>query len=390
MAVLFAANGLLLANVIPWFPIIKQDLGLSNTMFGVAIAGYPTGALVFGTVAGSLISRLGSARTAMAFGLAVAALLPAIALAPSMALLAAALLLTGASDALMDTAMNAHGLRVQRRYGRSILNSFHAMWSVGAVVGGLIGTFAIGAGVARPWHLGIAAVVIAAGMVSVSGWLLAGPEHAERTHEAEEATAAGFIPALRVAPATILGIGLLLITATSVEDVAGTWSGVYLDTVVGASPGVLGLGFVAAQTMMVVGRVTGDRVVDRFGGVRVARTGLLLSLAGLAVVIAGRSVPMVLLGFGMSGLGVSTVYPLAMVAAGEIPGVRSGDGLTIVTWMSRVGFLLMPPLVGVLADLFSLPAGIGLVAAMAATGAVLARLLAPGSTGADVVTNRTP
>lgn len=384
VALLFVVNGLMLANLVPWFPIIKSDLGLSNTLFGIAIAGYPTGALVVGPIGGALIGRFGSARSAVAAGIAAALMLPLIGAAPHGVVLGLALFLTGGSDAIMDTAMNAHGLRVQRRYGRSIINSFHALWSGGAVVGGLVGSAAIGAGLSRPGHLAVVGGVAAVTLAVVLRWLLPGPEHAERTEEAGAGTSAGLLPALRAAPATILGLGLLLITGTSVEDVAGTWSGVYLDEVVGAAAGVVGLGFVSAQAMMFVGRIFGDRVVDRYGPARVARAGLAVSLAGLVVVIVGRNVPAVLLGFGMSGLGVSTVYPLAMVAAGEIPGVRSGDGLTIVTWMSRIGFLAMPPLVGLVADAVSLPAGIGVVAAMAAIGSLLAGLLRGSTPDPDV------
>ena len=377
MAVLFIANGITLSNLIPWYPVIKSDLVLSNTMFGIAVAAYPLGALALGTSSGPLIARLGSGRTATSFAVVTAAFLPVVALAPGFWTFAAAMTMMGAADAVTDAAMNSHGLRVQRRYGRSIINSFHALWSSGAVAGGLVGSVAIGIGLTRPVHLsGIAALVIV--LVLVTGrWLLPGPEHAERTDEAQEDHGVGLRSAVMSAPLVLVGLGVLLMSSTALEDTAGTWSGVYLKEVVGAPAGALGLGFVAAQVLMVVGRLTGDRVVDRLGPVNVARWGLLLSASGMLVVVLSTNLLLVLVGFAMSGLGVATIYPLGMVAAGEIPGVRSGDGVTLVSWLGRVGFLVVPPAIGAVADAVSLPAALAMVVVAAFGGSFLAPLLRP-------------
>lgn len=377
VAILFVANGITLSNMIPWFPVIKADLSLSNTAFGVAVAAYPLGALALGAMSGPLISRFGSGRSATAFAVVTASFLPLVAIAPSFWTFAGAMVFMGAGDAVTDAAMNSHGLRVQRRYGRSIINAFHALWSTGAVAGGLIGSVAIGLGVTRPAHLsGVALFVIV--LVLVTGrWLLPGPEHAERTDEGLEEHGAGLRSAIVSAPLVLLGLGVLLMSSTGLEDTAGTWSGVYLSEVVGAPAGALGLGFVSAQVLMVVGRVTGDRVVDRFGAVNVARWGLLLSAAGMLIVVMSTSLAPALLGFAMSGLGVATIYPLGMAAAGEIPGVRSGDGVTLVSWLARVGFLVVPPAIGLVADTVSLPAALAMVVAAAVAGSFLAPLLRP-------------
>ncbi|MFD6092638.1 MFS transporter [Oerskovia sp. NPDC060338] len=161
VATLFFTNGAIFANLFPEYPAIKAELGLSNAQYGLAIAAFPTGALVAGLAAGGLIRRLRSSRVAVAGTVLTGTGVLAAGLSSTWTLLAVGLLLAGAMDAITDVAQNAHGLRVQRRYGRSILNSFHAVWSIGAVTGGLMGAGAVAIGMSRGLHLGLSALVFA-------------------------------------------------------------------------------------------------------------------------------------------------------------------------------------------------------------------------------------
>ena len=150
---LFLSNGALFAGLLPRYPEIKSDLGLSNSALGAAVAAFAAGALVVGPIAGAALRRWGSARSAVGGAVLIALCALAAALAPNGAVLAAALFAAGAADAVTDVAQNAQGLAVQRRYGRFIINSLHAVWSMGAVLGGLIGVAAIAAGVPRACQL---------------------------------------------------------------------------------------------------------------------------------------------------------------------------------------------------------------------------------------------
>jgi len=386
VAVLFLVNGLTLANVVPWFPAIKTDLGLTNTWFGLGLAAGPLGGLLCGMAAGPLAARLGSGRTASRGALLGLLGLPAVALASTWVGFAGSMLLLGSADAVTDAAMNAHALRVQRRYRRSIINSFHALWSLGAVAGGLLGAGAVAVGVPRPVHLGAVAVLLAVTILVSRRWQLQGPEHAEQVtdvHTAEDdlATAApgvgqGLLQALRTSPWLLLGLAGLPTMAGAVEDAAASWSAIHLRESLDASAFVAGLGFVAAQTLMVVGRVTGDRLVDRFGAARVARSGALLATVGMLGVAAGPAPAVVICGFALAGLGVSTLFPLGLAAAGNIPGVRSADGVAIASWVARLSFLAVPPVVGVVADATSLRWGLALVVLCTLVAAALSGLLA--------------
>ena len=105
---------------------------------------------------------------------------------------------------------------------------------------------------------------------------------------------------------------------------------------------------------MTIGRLTGDRVVDRFGQRRVARAGGALMAAGMGFALAVPSIPTTLIGFALAGLGVATLVPAVYHAADELPGLPRGLGLAAVNWLLRIGFLLSPPLIGLIADATSL------------------------------------
>lgn len=156
----------------------------------------------------------------------------------------------------------------------------------------------------------------------------------------------------------------LVVIASSgalVEDSESSWSAIYLSGSLGTSALIAGAGFIALQGMQFVGRIFGDRLVDKFGQRAVARAGGTIVLLGMGLALMFPTVIGSIVGFGLAGLGVSTLIPAAMHAADELPGFRPGAGLTIVSWLLRVGFLVSPPIVGAIADASSLRVGLLIV-----------------------------
>jgi MFS family permease len=152
---------------------------------------------------------------------------------------------------------------------------------------------------------------------------------------------------------------------------------VYLRDELPAGAATAGLGFVAMSAAMTIGRLTGDRAVDRFGQRRVVRAGGALTAGGMGLALALPSIPTTVLGFALAGLGVATLVPAVYHAADELPGLRRGLGLAVVNWLLRIGFLVSPLLIGVLADAFSLRVAL-LTVVLAGLGAlVLGRVLPP-------------
>jgi MFS family permease len=374
VAALFLTNGALFANLLPRYPEIKTDLQLSNAVYGAAIAAFSGGALVAGLTAGALIRRFHSSRVAVAGTIGIGVFVVVAGLATSPVVLAAALFVAGASDAVTDVAQNAHGLRVQRNYGRSIINSFHAVWAVGAIVGGLMGAAAIALNISRTTHLAVAAAVFSAVVLIAYPFLLRGPDHDD--HPA--ARAAGLAGAGTAVYAILVALVVIAIAGATVEDAGSSWATLYLRDSLGAPGPVAAFGYVALVGFMFVGRLIGDRLVDRFGERAVARAGGIVAAAGMGVALAFPSVPGTIAGFAAAGLGVATLIPAAMHGADQLPGMRPGTGLTAVTWLMRIGFFGAPLLVGVIADAISLRVGLlsvpvaGLVV-VALAGALSAR-----------------
>ncbi|MGN7251816.1 MFS transporter [Arthrobacter sp. SAFR-014] len=393
VAILFLTNGALFANLLPRYPAIMAELGLNNAQFGLAVAAFPLGALLAGLAAGVLIRRFRSSRVAVAGTILTSLGILCAGMAPSWAMLAAALFFAGAMDAVTDVAQNAHGLRVQRLYQRSIINSLHAVWSIGAVLGGLMGAAAAGLDLAPGIQLSISAALFAALTLCCYRFLLPGPEtddDGESAAAAADGTAAPGPEPSSAARGTVAKYGVLaalVLIATAValvEDAGSSWSAIYLSDTLGAATTLAGFGFVALTGAQFVGRLLGDRLVDRFGQRTVARAGGLIAAVGMGTALAVPSIPGTILGFAAAGLGVATLVPAAMHAADELPGLRPGTGLTMVSWLMRVGFLVSPPVVGAVADAASLRAGLFVVPLagllVLALSAVLAKRLKPGFT----------
>ncbi|MEJ2869846.1 MFS transporter [Actinomycetospora sp. OC33-EN08] len=370
---LFVVNGATYNSLVPRFPALRDGLGLSNAELGTAIAAFPAAALLLGVLAGPLVARFGSGRVAASVSLLGALLLPLVAVAPGWWALAAALFVLGVTDAWTDAAMNAQGLVVQERYGRSIINGLHATWSIAAVGAGLLGAGAAGLGVPIGWHLTAVAVVLV--VVSALAWVFVVPDP---PHAPESPSGSGGVRSvLRSRPAVVglLAIAGLMVCSGAVEDSSASWGAVYLRDDLGAGAFVAGLPFVAFQVFMTAGRIGGDRVVDRFGAARVARLGALVAAVALAVALLVAHPVAAVVGWSLAGLGVATLFPLAFAAAGTVPGVRPGDGIAVVGFLARLGFLVTPPVIGAIADASSVGTGLLLVPVAALGAAVLARSL---------------
>jgi MFS family permease len=383
VAACFFINAVFFANLVPRLPEVKEHLGLSNSSLGAALATFPIGSLLAALWSAALIRRLGSARVA-SFGLVgLGAATWAVSVAPNWGALAAVLLVGGALDAFVDVAQNGHGLRVQRLYDRSILNSFHGVWSVGAVTGGLLGSAAAGLEIPLPLHLGVSTVLFGAiALVSFRG-LLPGPDDEDLVEvpdleEGPDAESPVRPPATRRSALRVLAaLGALSACGVFVEDAGASWSALYLRNELAASAAVAGLGFVALQGAMTVGRLTGDRVVDRFGQRRVVRSGGVLIAVGMGLALAFPSVLSTLAGLALAGLGVATLIPAVFHAADELPGLPRGLGLAVSNWLLRIGFLVSPLLIGFLADAISLRVALVTVVLGGLGAVVLARFLRP-------------
>ena len=393
VSALFVANGVMSASILPRLPAIKDNLGLSNGELGAAVAAMPVGGLIAGGLVGLLIARFGSGRVATVAGVLAAATLVTVGLATSWLTLALAMLVLGMFDATMDASMNAHGIGLQRQYGRSILQGFHGMWSVGSLAAAAVGAIAAGAGVPVSISLAAAAGVTVI-MVLVAGRWLLPASVADAPHD----TAGDEIVHLRSMPRllrVLLPIAMLGILCVTIQGSAATWSAVYLAEVLGQPAGIAASAFVVYMGAMVLGRLTNDRWVDRWGSTAVVRAGAVIASCGLflAIVAAPLASPVLAFaGFGAVGLGSSPMFPVMIGAAGSRPGIPAGHGVALVAWLVRIGLIFAPAMVGAAADVWGLAAALAIplvagiaiaVVAPVMTGAPRGGLRAPERSGRD-------
>ncbi len=372
VTVAFTVHGLIGVTWVPRIPQIKENLGLGEGAMGVALLGAPVGVAIAVRFTGSLVARLGSRTTTLLGGFAGALSLIPLGLAWNLGALLFALLLFGAALGVMDVAMNAQGVAVERDYGRPLMSGMHGWFSIGTLVAALVGSAAAHAHVPVAAHLPAATVVLAVVLLVGCRNLL--DRSADLVPEAPPASTGGDPPG----PGRrwlLLTLGIIGLCSFVGEGAMADWSAIYLRENLGTGPGTAGLGFAGCAVAMTVGRLTGDRVVARFGPVRVMRAGSLLAAGGLAFGLAARDPVAAVAGFTLFGLGVAVVAPVTFSAAGNVPGVPAATGISRVTAIGYGGLLGGPPVIGFVAQ------GVGLGWALAVPVALvgLIFLLAPAA-----------
>ncbi len=263
-----------------------------------------------------------------------------------------------AVDAVADISMNVQAADVSGRSSSSVIQRFHAAWSIGALAGAGSGTAAAAAGIGLALQLAITGVVLSLAVASVARGL------SPRTDAPSEPSAGA-----RRVPVLVLLAALAGVVAV-VEGAPGDWAAVFVTDVHGATDGVAGLGFVAVAGGMVLGRLVGDRVTDWLGGARLFVGALLLVGLGIGVVVTSPVTPVAVMGFALAGLGISVLFPALYLQAATTPGVPSGLGVGVMSSGARVGFLVSPVVVGWLSELTSLRVGLGAIVGTAVVGAL--------------------
>ena len=256
---------------------------------------------------------------------------------------AVAIFLFGGLTGAMDVAMNANAVEVERNMRRSIMSSCHAFWSLGGLCGAATGGFLIAA-------LGVLGHVLLLAAVCLVLFLVARPMIlADAPHATDEPTKAK----LPMTPLPWL-IGTIALFCMIPEGTVLDWSALYLRNELNASTEMSGFAFAAFSFTMAVCRFAGDFVRDRFGAVNTLRFCGVAAIIGL--VIAGQSgdVTLALIGFAITGIGISNMVPIAFSAGGNIPGLAPGVGLSVVTTMGYSGILFAPSLIGFVAEYTSL------------------------------------
>lgn len=367
VATVFFVTGATFATWASRVPAVQGQLALSEGQLAIALLGLAGGAVAGLLVAGAITVKIGSRAASIAGLTVLCCALPLLALSPGLAALTVALFVFGAANSVLDVAMNAHAVRVERAYGRPILAAFHAFWSVGALAGSAFGAAVaaaeVGIGVQFP-VAGAATVLI--GLIACSRFL-SGPDGSK------DAQPSAFILPDRA----LLALGLIAFCAFITEGTANDWGAVYLSQVSGASPSTAALAYFAFSATMVIGRLITDRVVARIGPARLVRAASGISVGGLALSLVVTSAPAGLAGFALLGLGLAGTVPVVFSAAGRLRPESAGTAISAVSTLGYLGFLAGPVVIGGLAGMLGLRAALVIVVLLAGLMAVFSRAVVP-------------
>ncbi|GAB3759752.1 MFS transporter [Microlunatus parietis] len=341
-------------------PAIKDELDLSDGQLGLAILGLEAGAIVGLPSGGALVARAGS-RLALRIGFVIFPVaLVAVAFAPGIVALAGCLALMAAANSVVDVAVNAQGVELEHRCGRSILSGLHAGHPLGLVAGGLAGAAATAAELPVATHFAIAALIAGLASLVACHWLVADPGQRSQ-------------PVFARPSRRLLLLGLIAFCAFLLDGAAYNWTAVHLAGERGAPEWLAATAFTLFAITLAVGRLFGDRLVTRFGRVRVIQGCGVVAAAGSLLAILAPTTSATLIGWAVFGLGLAPLAPTVIGAARGVSRAAPGVAIAAVTMIGYLGSFTGPPVIGALAEVSSLSAALGLLVIISAVTVVLAR-----------------
>jgi MFS family permease len=386
----FAVLGLASGDWLARIPAIKHGLGLSDGRLGVALLAGSAGQVVVAMLAGRLVHRAGSRLPIVAGAFCVALLPITFGVVPDLATFMVCLFSFGLAGGLLDVAMNAQAVYVERDFGRPLMTSFHACYSFGALAGGLIGGLFAWLRIAPAVNFAVVAAPMACVALMAGRWLL--PDEAATGAQTPDATTAetgrGVRDARRggrwrswrglvTSPLALLGV--LALFALLGEGAADGWSAVYLRDGLGTSAWFAAFGFAAFSVSMAAGRLAGDRLAQRFGPAALVRSGGLVAAIGMATALISHVPAVTIIGFALNGAGLSCIFPQLLSVAGSVRPGRTASGIAAVAGLGYVGLLSGPVLIGGVASIAGLTVALGLPALLALGIAAAAGFAMPKS-----------
>jgi MFS family permease len=355
-------------------PAIKESLHLSDGQLGLALFAMPAGSVLTLPVSGRIADRFGLDRVLRLAGALNPAALVLLGLAPDLGLLMAALAVYGALFGLLDVSMNACAARLELGYGRPIMSSLHAGYSIAGLAGAGIGGITAWLGTSPL----TAFAVTAAALVALG--LLLGPRVLLSASPGGRPPGTPRDKSVRNHHQVIWILGLLALCGQVGEGSAGDWSAVYLHANLGTTPAVAAVALGAFSVTMAAGRLAGDRLAARFGPVRLVRASGLVAGLGLAGGLLAGSVAglrpvwpaAAIAGFALLGAGLAAIFPQIVTVAARLDPAQAGRNIGRIAAVAYSGLLSGPVAIGAIAagiglrDALLIPAALALVTAVAA------------------------
>ncbi|MEV7686720.1 MFS transporter [Streptomyces bungoensis] len=347
LAFSFFAQGVTFALLVTRIPAIQDRYGVSDALLPAFLAAVPILAGVGSVTTEQLVRRIRPSRLLRWSQPVVLLALVGVGAGGALGELGLALAAFGLAVGALDASMNMLGVSLQRTYGRSIMLSFHAAYSLGGILGASL------AWAGAHWHLTlwvsylpVVAVLLPATLVG-SRWYVDGEAAPAAERPGEQGQPGGVVFRL------LLPLCLVMTFAYIGDSTVSNWSAKYLKYVLGGSEQLATVPYNVYMVTTLLGRSLGDLGVRRFGAAAVVRLGALVAAGGFAVVAVAPDAWVGMLGFTLLGLGLCVLVPQTFAAAGRLFPGASDAAIARLNIFNYVGFLVGSPLVGALGDAWS-------------------------------------
>lgn len=337
----FLITGIVMSAWAPLVPLVKARTGLDDGGLGLLLLGFGIGSIVAMPFAGYLTARFGCRPVIIFSTIALCAVLPILSHLAWLPGLALAVLLFGASMGMLDCAINIQSIIVEKNSGETLQSGFHGLYSVGGIAGAVAMTAMLSLGLAPLLCVLCLVAIILAALYKAAPSLL--PYGTERDG-----------PLFAVPRGIVLLLGSLCFIVFLTEGAMLDWSAVFLASHRGMEPSYGGLGYACFATTMTIGRLTGDAIVRRLGGVRVLALGGVCAAAGMAISLGFDSWQASLLGYALVGAGCSNIVPVLFTAAGRQQHMPQRAAIPAIISMGYAGILMGPAFIGMVAHLSTL------------------------------------
>lgn len=342
--IIFFLNGFIHANLYSRLPRIQDQFQVSNGRIGFVLLASSIGAFLAMPFTGWFIVHYGSRRITLFAIFFYCLLVPFVPLTSSLGLLMSVFFLMGISAGMLDIAMNAQAVMVEQQMSKPIMTSFHAVFSIGMMLGAASGSLFAKLDTPLLTHF---TLITAVGLIMsffVRYYLI----HDRPVVKSSDA------PAFRLPNRMMVGIGIIAFCSMLGEGAMADWSTNYMENIAQSGKAIAPLGLAFFALAMTIGRIFGDSARVRFGDRKVMVVCGAIAVVGLLIAIIFIYPFLVIAGFFIVGLGLSTIVPIAYSLAGNTKDLPAGVGIAMVTTVGYSGFLFGPPIIGFVADISSL------------------------------------
>lgn len=361
VSVFFFLAGLCFASWASRIPNIQQKLQLNEAAWGAILLALPIGLMVSLPFSGILVARFGSRRMVIISACLYACILPLLGLATNVWQLCVILFSYGFAGNIMNISINTQAVGIEMIYERSIMASFHGVWSVAGFTGALIGTFMVSHNITPFVHFCIVTATELLIVLIFYRYTL----KEDTQHEGEH-------PLFAKPDKFLLKLGLIAFCCMICEGTMFDWSGIYFRKVVMPPKEMVTLGYTAFMCTMAGGRFAGDWLSEKLGKKTMIQCSGLVIAAGLLVSVIFPYLVPATIGFLLVGLGVSSVVPLVYATAGKSSTMPAGVAIAATSTIGYFGFLFGPPLIGFIAEASNLRWSFSLIALLGFCTTVLA------------------